>query len=250
MAAATCFPRLTVKAALIKASRVGSKGMKNHPKRRFAEMLSQGSRVLDIGCWAYSFHGYCRELGIEGLGHYGIDMDEQKIAVPEGYVFTKCNVDSSLIPFPDLYFDAVVASHVIEHLSRPMMMMDEIFRILRPGGVVYLECPSDRSLRLPSMPFKYELFKSLNFYDDPTHIGRPHTPQSLYRLFRMYGAEVIESKYLTSNRVRLLFPIHLIKALLWRDAEALEFAVWWAVGFSVYGIARKTGNGKRQYVLG
>jgi SAM-dependent methyltransferase len=222
-----------------------------HAKRRFVSTLPDDAKVLDVGCWNYSFYRYCEAVGDNRFHHYGVDSEDIGCeGRPPDYAFVKCNVDDSPLPFPDEQFDAVVASHVIEHLSRPMKLLDEIFRVLKVGGVLYLECPSDRSLRLPSMPFKYELFKSLNFYDDPTHTGRPHTPQSLYRLFRMYGAEVIESKYLTSNRVRLLFPIHLIKALVRRDAEALEFAVWWAVGFSVYGIARKAGNGDRQYVLG
>jgi len=127
--------------------------------------------------------------------------------------------------------------------------MDETFRVLKPGGMVYLECPSDRSLRLPSMPFKFEEFRSLNFYDDPTHIGRPHSPQSLYRLFRMYQAEVQECRYLISNAVRIRLPYLILRSLMMRDAALLEFAVWWSFGFSVYGIARKVGTSPRGYVL-
>ena len=65
----------------------------------------------------------------------------------------------------------------------------------------------------------------------------------------MYDAEVIETKYLTSRRVRLLFPKHLLSALLRRDAAALEFAVWWTFGFAVYGIAKKTQAVTRRYVI-
>ena len=99
------------------------------------------------------------------------------------------------------------------------------------------------------MPFKHEEFRSLNFYDDPTHVGRPHTPQSLYRLFRMYGAEVLESKYLVSGRVRLTLPKTLLLALVRRNAALLEHAMWWAFGFAVYGIARKAGSSGRHYRL-
>lgn len=188
-------------------------------------------------------------MGIASLKHFGVDREQIQDPPPEGYTFVRVDVDSSPLPFPEGSFDAVVASHTIEHLTRPMLMMDEIFRVLKVGGLLYLECPSDRSAWLPSMPFKFEEFRSLNFYDDPTHVGRPYSPQSLYRLFRMYGGEVLECKYLVSNQVRIRFPKLLFSALLRHDAAALEHAVWWTFGFAAYGIARKVTSIKRQYVL-
>ena len=223
--------------------------MKQHPKQHFASLIPSEGCVLDVGCWNYNFFRYCEQIGVGGLKHYGIDREVPQDAPPEGYVFVPVDVDSSPLPFPDESFDAIIASHISEHLTRPTLLMDEIFRVLKVGGLLYLECPSDRSLRLPSMPFKFEQFRSLNFYDDPTHVGRPHTPQSLYRLFRMYQGEVLECKYLTSNRVRLLFPWLLLGALLRRDAAMLEYAVWWAFGFAVCGIAKKSNGARRRYVL-
>jgi SAM-dependent methyltransferase len=223
--------------------------MREHPKIGFTRLLPNGGRVLDVGCWNYSFFRFCKEVGAGGLSHYGVDREQFADAPPEGYVFEPVDVDSSPLPFPDQFFDAVVASHVIEHMTRPLLVMDEIFRVLKTGGLVYLECPSDRSLQLPSMPFKFEEFRSLNFYDDPTHVGRPHTPQSLFRLFSMFKGEVLECKYMVSTHVRLLLPKLLLSSLIRRDAAMLEHAVWWAFGFAVYGIARKTDAAGRQYVL-
>jgi len=223
--------------------------VKESPKRRFTRLIPGGGSVLDVGCWDYTFLRHCETLGVTGLKHSGIDRESAWQPPPEGYSFAQIDLDSTRFPFPSESFDAVVASHVIEHLKNPMQLMDEIFRVLKWGGLLYLECPSDRSLWLPSMPFKHEEFRSLNFFDDPTHIGRPHTPQSLYRLFRMYGAEVLESRYLVSGRVRLALPKALFLALLRRDAALLEHAMWWAIGFAVYGIARKSEDSSRHYKL-
>jgi len=223
--------------------------MKEHPRQRFTRLIPAGGSVLDVGCWDYSFLRHCESIGVTDLKHSGIDREGTLVPPPEGYSFAELDLDSARFPFPSASFDAVVASHVIEHLTNPIQLMDEIFRVLKRGGLLYLECPSDRSLRLPSMPFKHEESRSLNFYDDPTHIGRPHTPQSLYRLFRMYDAEVLESKYMVSGRVRLAFPKALLWALLRRDAALLEHTMWWAFGFAVYGIARKTEWAGRRYRL-
>ena len=224
--------------------------MREHPKARFARLLPPTGRVLDIGCWDFSFHRFCQEIGIRGLEHFGVDREPLPDCVkPPGYVFSQIDLESSSLPFPDEFFDGVVSSHVLEHLTRPIEHMDEIFRVLKCGGLLYLECPSTRSLLLPSMPFKLEESRSLSFFDDPTHVGRPHSRQSLYRLFSMYQAEVVECAHLTSRRVRLLSPWLLLRAWLTRDAAVLEHVVWWTVGFALYGIARKTASAQRRYVL-
>ncbi len=44
-------------------------------------------------------------------------------------------------PFPEASFDEVVALHVVEHLRDLVHFMDEAWRVLRPGGALYLETP-------------------------------------------------------------------------------------------------------------
>lgn len=38
-------------------------------------------------------------------------------------------------------FDFVIASHVIEHLANPLASIEEFYRIIRPGGIIYLVVP-------------------------------------------------------------------------------------------------------------
>ena len=45
------------------------------------------------------------------------------------------------IPFGDAVFDAVVCSEVIEHVAQPRELIDEICRVLRPGGFLLLTSP-------------------------------------------------------------------------------------------------------------
>jgi predicted SAM-dependent methyltransferase len=53
------------------------------------------------------------------------------------------------LPFPDGHFSAVCSQHVIEHLHlidelEPLML--EVFRVMQPGGDVYLSCPDIKKL--------------------------------------------------------------------------------------------------------
>jgi SAM-dependent methyltransferase len=49
--------------------------------------------------------------------------------------------DGLLLPFPDASFDVVASGHVIEHTANPIAYLDEHLRVLRPGGVFFLEFP-------------------------------------------------------------------------------------------------------------
>lgn len=47
--------------------------------------------------------------------------------------------DALALPFPDATFDLVLSQAVIEHVTDPQGYADEIVRVLRPGGHVYVE---------------------------------------------------------------------------------------------------------------
>jgi SAM-dependent methyltransferase len=46
------------------------------------------------------------------------------------------------LPFPDGTFDTVFYHHVIEHVSDPAATLDELFRVLVPGGLIYVGTPN------------------------------------------------------------------------------------------------------------
>jgi SAM-dependent methyltransferase len=49
--------------------------------------------------------------------------------------------DGHHLPFADGAFDGVVVQAVLEHVLDPSQVVDEIYRVLRPGGLVYAETP-------------------------------------------------------------------------------------------------------------
>lgn len=203
------------------------------------QTIQNGAKVLDVGCTGFRQVAISREIGFSHIRHFGVDFCEPADNVPEGVVFRQANLNKQPIPFKDDFFDLVIASHVIEHLAKPVEFFGECVRVCKPDGIIYIEAPSERSLFLPGMPFDYDRFCSLSFFDDPTHISRPWTPQAFYRLAKYFSCEPIDTRRLFSWKIRLLFPMLLLYALLTRNGKYLEGCCWRAFGWSCYLIARK-----------
>jgi SAM-dependent methyltransferase len=55
-------------------------------------------------------------------------------------------VDLEALPYADGRFDALICSHVLEHVADDRRGMAELFRVLRPGGVAWVMVPVDPSL--------------------------------------------------------------------------------------------------------
>lgn len=203
-----------------------------------AEIMSlrPGARVLDVGCLGLSLYKRCKALRGD-LRHFGCDIIADQ-EVPEDLVFRTADLSREKIPFADDSFDLVVASHIIEHLPNAVALFGELLRVCRPGGRVYVEAPSVRSTWVSS-PVAQHWHLILSYYDDPTHTGRPWTPQALYRLIRYYGCRVVLSRYEFSLKHLLLLPPMLVWSMLRRDSDRIVEYWWKAVGWVCFCVAEK-----------
>ncbi len=206
---------------------------------RCITVLADDAVVLDVGCLGFRVVERAERFGRSGLGHAGVDFIEPPEDLPAGFDYRVANLNHEPVPFEDDGFDLVVASHVIEHVRDPLELLAECVRVAAPGGTVYVEAPSERSLLVPGMPFAHERMRSTSFWDDPTHTSRPWTPQAFVRAARYLGCEPVETRHMTSWLWRLASPFVLPYARLRRNDALFEGVTWLTVGWACYLVLRK-----------
>ena len=94
-----------------------------------------------------------------GIQYIGLDIDA-------------LNFETDFFPLEDNSADIVISLAVLEHLNDPSIFLKEIYRVLKPGGLIYLSTPNFR------LCYK-------TFYNDYTHV-KPYTPESIESLLQAF----------------------------------------------------------------
>jgi SAM-dependent methyltransferase len=155
-------------------------------RRRFGD---RPFTLLDVGAGNHS--ATVAKRWFPACRYYGVDRDRDYNNGPEDFAAMEgfYELDLTELRFeaiPDGAFDVIVMAHVVEHLRNGVDVVRALVPKLRPGGFIYLEFPSARSLHFPSMR------GTLNFWDDDTHV-RIYTPDELGRALEAEGLRVVRS---------------------------------------------------------
>lgn len=67
--------------------------------------------------------------------------------------YVSCIADAHDLPFPPASFDACIACAVLEHVVDPYRCVDEIMRVLKPGGYVFAETPFMQPVHMHAYDF-------------------------------------------------------------------------------------------------
>jgi SAM-dependent methyltransferase len=99
------------------------------------ERYRRTGRFLEVGCGAGEFLAAARDHGWDSWG-VEIAADAATVARVRGL-----RVHAALLPecgFEDDWFDIVYLNEVLEHVFDPRALLEEIRRVLRPGGALFL----------------------------------------------------------------------------------------------------------------
>jgi SAM-dependent methyltransferase len=122
------------------------------PRHRFREdylyravcRYSPGKLILDVACGAGTL---ARRLAAQGYQTIGADLSadfvryiQQHNSPPLVHVLQGNIFD---LPTPSNQFDSIIAGEVLEHLVDDQSALNELHRVLRPGGVCIISVPAD-----------------------------------------------------------------------------------------------------------
>jgi len=159
----------------------GDEGEIRHRLEAYLEDVRSAKSVLDLGSGRGEWLLLLREAGIEACGIEG-DRALAHAARRRGLKIIEGDVLEQLRQQEDASFGSVTAFHLFEHLDADILglSLSEIRRVIEPGGLLLIECPDPRGLRVGG---------SL-FWLDPTH-QRPLHPETLALYLRSAGFEVL-----------------------------------------------------------
>ncbi|MGW1177186.1 class I SAM-dependent methyltransferase [Kitasatospora sp. NPDC002543] len=114
--------------------------------------LAPGDRVLDLGCGGgrHAFECYRRGANVIALDQNAEEIAEvrkwfaameQAGEAPEGASAAAIEGNALALPFEDEYFDKIIISEVMEHIPDDKGVLDEMFRVLKPGGLLAVTVP-------------------------------------------------------------------------------------------------------------
>lgn len=103
--------------------------------RYIVELIDGEGPVLDVGC------GSSHIIGSLPAGSVALDVQINKLRFARRFRTPLVRGSGFALPFPDESFPCVLCSQVIEHVPMVPSMIDELCRVLRPGGRLVLGTP-------------------------------------------------------------------------------------------------------------
>jgi ubiquinone/menaquinone biosynthesis C-methylase UbiE len=98
------------------------------------------------------------------------------------------------LPFPDNSYDMILCNHVLEHIPNDKLAMQELYRVMKPGGMGIFQIPQDlkraTTFTDDSITDPKERAKVFGQYDHVRVYGRDY-----FDTLRSIGFTVIEEDY-------------------------------------------------------
>ena len=211
--------------------------LNNGVKQKFFLSFNRDYKILELGCGIGRNARFVKKY-FQEIEYHGIDI-LQKDKVDTFIKFKNINLDENRLPYNTEYFDVIIFTHVLEHLNDPLSLGDEINRVLKNNGRIYVEAPNWTSALVPSFGFHREQHNPFNFYDDPTHI-KPWTKHGIYEFLSANCKLNVKKVGIVRNWIKVPLDLIIITGgFLTGNRRRIISSFWNIYGWCVYGIGEK-----------
>jgi ubiquinone/menaquinone biosynthesis C-methylase UbiE len=173
-------------------------------------------RVLDWGCGWGQVTAMLREEGVDAVAFdYRAGLTGPTTEPLERFPEIEAHLspDPVRLPFEDASFDTVLSCGVLEHVQDPDASLDEIGRVLRPGGIFYVT----------NLPNRYSYTERIArllglYYHGQLPNDRVYTKRTAQELLERHGFEIQELRLVHMLPLTFGGPARLI----WTASRGLE----------------------------
>lgn len=116
-----------------------------------AANIKKKSKVIDIGAGTCPYKSLF--VDCEYFSHDFKKYQGEKLGGTKEYAKIDIESDIVSIPVEDGYFDVVICTEVLEHVPEPIKAINEMSRILKKGGTLFLTAPLGSGLH--QLPYHY-----------------------------------------------------------------------------------------------
>jgi SAM-dependent methyltransferase len=217
------------------------RNLQNNPLlERIVGMKPPKARFLEVGCAGGAFLAAARSNGYEVKG---IEFSDQAARFArENYGLDVIVGDISSARLPAETFDIVFLGDVLEHLLDPVASLVEIHRILRPGGLIVVVCPSQTNTIFSRTGFMvYRLLGRRTSVQLPPYHVFEYRPKSIARMFEQCGYRILrlQNEIIPPSEIALRGPVLqriLKKMFQYPNAVATKMMGRWGDRIELYAI--------------
>ncbi len=121
---------------------VGDMALKRRARRILNQLeLKGGEKILEVGCGNGYYLNVLSRLKLN-LKLTGVDNDNLALRDAKKFINDKkvklILTDANNLPLKNDFFDRVIISEVIEHIENEQKVLNEIYRVLKPSGIMVL----------------------------------------------------------------------------------------------------------------
>jgi SAM-dependent methyltransferase len=164
--------------------------------RHVTELIAGEGPVLDVGC------GSSRIIAALPPGSVAMDILRRKLRHARKFDRRLVQASGFALPFRDESFPCVLSSQVIEHVPKDSPILDELCRVLAPGGRLVLGTPDYANWQWVWMEKAYALAAPGGYADE--HISH-YSYEELRDTFARRGFVVEEVRYILKGELIMAF---------------------------------------------